>query len=143
MKKLLLLPIVASLLIGCGDSPEEVRISRQTDAAVNAPQLQNPTVIGTLSTGQTVSVAALRYTDDKGYRYKHYLYLVSGAPSQTMNWSEQSGKTTIPRVNATLTLSPQATPEDIMKLAEQLHAEQDERDRAEWTRLNQKFGGKQ
>lgn len=137
MKKLLLVPLILALA-GCGIEPEVQKARNQANAEKAAGSFAAPELVGTLPTKQPVYRVIMKYTDSNDFTREHFIYFVPGANSISDNWLEPEGKALVNRTATTINVG-QATPEQIISIADKLRKEQDEKDRAEWERLKQKF----
>ena len=99
MKKILYIPILLSLfiLIGCEPSSQEMMEIQKSNSA----SLQQPTIVGTTEDNILFKRYTLLYADS-GCCHKHYVYVaIQGTnviPTTTNNYREQSGQTSVDRV---------------------------------------------
>lgn len=94
---------VVAALAGCSPSPADIA----HDAAVNRDALTMPQIIGTLPGGQVVSRVQLQYHVASNTVRTHFVYIVDGARTQTVNWTQQEGKTQVPYTQTTIQLPVQ------------------------------------
>lgn len=124
-----------SLFIVSCDSPAETKVKNENS---NELSLKNPKTVGILANGQKLYMVTLNYYDGTNNR-KHYVYYTNGGSSITKN-SFSADKY---RTNETeVTLSANATPDDILKAAEEIKANREKQknnDMEEYLRLKEKL----
>lgn len=125
--KIGLLIFAVSTLSACGPTAQEAIV-------LNTNSLKSPETVGTLPDGQILQVVVVRRADNA---YPHYVYFVGN--TVTVNHSVSSGKTTRNDVQAFIGYADK----DILEKAKEIQKEQDEKDRAEYQRLQEKFGKQQ
>lgn len=147
MKQLLILCAVLALT-GC-PSPEEKKFNISTVEALNKQGLKNPETIGQLPDGQPVvryQTYVVCHSCANGYDADpHYVYVVGQAVSD--NHKVRVAKHSENRVHVTVgtdvaaALGASVTADEVVAAAKKIEAEREAADKAEWTRLNGKYGG--
>lgn len=141
----LALMITVITLAGCSKSAEEQQAAIQNDAAYNAQSLAAPRIVGNLPDGTPVKRVELQLTGLCGgcFTRHHYVYIVDGAKTQTVNWVQTEGKNQVQYTQATIQLPSTATPAEIIKMADEIKQKQIAAEKAEWERLNKAYGNNQ
>lgn len=98
-----LVVVAVVALAGCSPSPAEIAY----DAQVNRAALTVPQIIGKLPSGQVVSRVQLQHHVSSNTVRTHFIYIVDGARTQTVNWTQQEGKVQVPYTQATIQLPMQ------------------------------------
>ncbi|MNC12905.1 hypothetical protein D3C75_606320 [compost metagenome] len=129
MKKLILVPLLALAVAGCGPTPEDIAHAKAVNSAASA----DPQVMGVLPDGRPIRMVPI---NNPYASHKHFVYFIDNATVSANN-AFQSGKTS---VNETLVTLPNGSPEEIIKYAEGLKAKERASDEAELVRLQKKLG---
>lgn len=129
MKKLLAVALLSLAVAGCGPTPEDIANAKTMNAAAAA----DPQVMGVLPDGRPIRMVRI---NNPYASHWHYVYYIDNAMVSN-NATFQSGKTT---ANETMvTLSSNASPDDIIKYAQKLKADERASDEAEFARLQKKL----
>lgn len=124
------------VLAGCDDESQEQQLKRYMDraAVANFKSLSNPVHIGELPNGQQLFKVVVESPTGNSWEKNdiHHVYITDSVT--TMNWKERVGKVYHQRVvgnvhdktNTPLELTPEQKQEAV--------------DRANWERLNKKYG---
>ena len=92
MKKILALAVLSLALVGCGPTQGEAAYQNQSN-------FSSPVKVGTLPDGRAVRRITVAVPDSV---HKHYVYVVEGGGSTTVNRQVQAGKTTRTETSAFL-----------------------------------------
>jgi len=92
MKKILALAVLSLALVGCGPSQGEAVYQNQSN-------FNNPMKVGTLPDGRAVSRITVAVPNQI---HNHYVYVVEGGGSTTVNHQVPEGKTTRTQTSAFL-----------------------------------------
>lgn len=143
--KLWLAVALVTALTGCEKSNQEIANIRAADSEINRASIASPEIVGVLANGTPLQRISLQRSGEcTGCTTRtHYIYIVDGARSQTVNWVQREGKMDVQYTQATIQLPPSASAEEVIKLADDLKKKQDDAERAQWKKLDQKYGTKQ
>ena len=127
--KILLIASLA-LLAACDPTPAE------WEAANDATErnARSPELVMTLPDGRPVHRIRIVIPQ----QHDHFIYVVDGGSSTSLNQTVPNGKTTYQQVNVTIPANASAT--EVIELAEKLKAEQLAADEAEFERLKKQLG---
>ena len=126
-------------LSGC-ESDTEYQMRMQAVAAVNQQNMsQGMKVVGTTSDGMEIKRIVINYLPRKDSSIKnHYVYVVGSTIS--VNYEDRVGKAKEARTVVTADVSGRVDEQKVLEMAEQIRKKNEERDRAEYERLREKFG---
>ena len=135
--RLISLGLTMILLQGC-HSAEERKVIREEINELNIKAIQSPIVVGTLSTGQEIKRINIQYLcSNCSYPKEHYVYIVDNTIS--VNYDVPSGKSVVNEVSVTHTQSNLIDDKTILEMAEKIKKEIEDKDRAEYQRLKEKY----
>ena len=130
MKKLFIAALFGLAVAGCGPTPEDIANAKASNTASSA----DPQVMGTLPDGRPIRMVRI---NNPYASHWHYVYYIDNA-TVSNNAAFQSGKTTANE--ALVTLPSNTTPDDMIKYAQKLKADERASDEAELARLQKKLG---
>ena len=118
-------------LAGCSPptAEEKAEASRETAKSASSPE-----AVATLPDGRVVNKIKITRAESTT---PHYVYFIENATTTT-NYNVPSGKSSYNQAN--IGLSSEVTPEQLIKMAEEVKAQMQKRDEEEYARLKEKLG---
>ncbi len=134
---------LALALTGCDE--ESVRQTTLYNTTTTKSSLASDgIVIGTLRDGREVRRYDLLFNKpDRTYTEYHHVYVIDGMATMSDNHRVRHGKSTYDKVEVTAYDGGKLTEAQVLKLAEEVKAKQNDRakaERAEYDRLKEKYG---
>lgn len=130
MKKVLAVALLGLAIAGCDPTPQDFATANMKNSAAAS----RPEVMGVLPDGRQIRSVRI---DNPHSSHWHFVYYIDNA-TVTANNTFSSGKSTANE--AIVTLPANTSPDDIIKYAENLKAQQRAKDEAELARIQKRLG---